>query len=546
MSFIDLSVKPTKIVVQTEDAWVELKNSGEDIWKESGIEFSMITLGEEVSLKLKSPELAVKRVKIRWNCTVPSGLLFLGDHWERGYGDLEWRGIVPERVMPWYFLSNDGTYTHGYGIKTGPNAMCFWQADPQGVTLWLDVRCGAMGVQLGERTLEAATIVTRIGKGGESDFEAAKDFCKVMCENPRLPGFPVYGGNNWYYAYGNSSHEEILDDTRLIVQLADGNENKPFMVIDDGWQVCHNDSFNGGPWNLGNYRFPDMAKLAEEMKEIGARPGIWMRPLLTVESVPKDFILNNSRFIPQHRSFQKGIFLDPSVPGVLELVASDIKRIVSWGYELIKHDFSTYDIFGRWGFEMNGDLTEAGWSFADKGKTTAEIVLGLYRTIREAAGNTLIIGCNTISHLSAGIFEIQRTGDDTSGVQWERTRKYGINTLAFRMCHHDTFYAADADCVGLTKKVPWELNKQWLELLAKSGTPLFVSAAKEAIGEEQEKALKEVFKIASKVLPIGEPLDWLNNSCPSTWKLDGEVVDYDWYGSEGSYLGPGSWADSRI
>jgi alpha-galactosidase len=532
MSFIDLRVKPAKIAVQTDDKWVELKNTEEGIWKESGIEFSMITYGEKVNLRLRSLVMAIKRVKIRWNCIVPSGLFFLGDHWERGYGDLEWRGIVPERVMPWYFLSNDGTSTHGYGVKTGPNAMCFWQVDPQGVTLWMDVRCGAMGVQLGDKILEVATIVTRKGKDGESALEASKEFCRIMCENPRLPSFPVYGGNNWYYAYGNSSHEQILEDTRLIVQLADGNENKPFMVIDDGWQVCHNGSFNGGPWNLGNYRFPDMAKLAEEMKAIGARPGIWMRPLLTVGSIPKDFIRNNS----QHRSSQKGMFLDPSVPGVLELVASDIKRIVSWGYELIKHDFSTYDIFGRWGFEMNGDLTDAGWSFADKSKTTAEIILGLYRTIREAAGNTLIIGCNTISHLSAGIFEIQRTGDDTSGVQWERTRKYGINTLAFRMCHHDTFYAADADCVGLTKKVPWELNKQWLELLAKSGTPLFVSAAKEAIGTEQEKALKEAFKIASKVLPVGEPLDWLNNSCPSTWKLDGEVVNFDWYGSEGAYL----------
>ena len=33
----------------------------------------------------------------------------LGDHWERGYGDLAWRGIEPERIMPWYMLVSDGS-----------------------------------------------------------------------------------------------------------------------------------------------------------------------------------------------------------------------------------------------------------------------------------------------------------------------------------------------------------------------------------------------------------------------------------------------------
>jgi alpha-galactosidase len=53
---------------------------------------------------LASPLAAVRRVKLRWQRGMADGLRFLGDHWERGYGDLEWRGLVPERPMPWYFL----------------------------------------------------------------------------------------------------------------------------------------------------------------------------------------------------------------------------------------------------------------------------------------------------------------------------------------------------------------------------------------------------------------------------------------------------------
>ena len=61
-----------------------------------------------------------------------------------------------------------------------------------------------------------------------------------MCDDPLLPEKPVYGGNNWYYAYGKSSRSEILGDCRYIASLCAGNENPPHMIIDDGWQcnVC--------------------------------------------------------------------------------------------------------------------------------------------------------------------------------------------------------------------------------------------------------------------------------------------------------------------
>jgi alpha-galactosidase len=75
------------------------------------------------------------------------------------------------------------------------------------------------------------------------------------------------------------------------------------------------------------------------------------------------------------------------------------------------------------GFDMQQSITSPGWNFNKRSKTTAEIILDLYRSMREAAGdNIYIIGCNTMSHLSAGIFELCRIGDDTSGKEWDRTR----------------------------------------------------------------------------------------------------------------------------
>jgi alpha-galactosidase len=182
---------------------------------------------------------------------------------------------------------------------------------------------------------------------------------------------------------------------------------------------------------------------------------------------------------------------------------------------------------------MGAQLTNPGWHFADQTRTTAEIVVALFQAIRRGAGQALVIGCNTFSHLAVGIFELQRTGDDTSGLEWERTRKMGVNTLAFRMPQHNAFYACDADCVGLTTQVPWHLNRQWLELLSTSGTPLFVSPAPEALGDEQVSALRRAFALAAQAQPAGEPRDWLHLTTPCEWKLMDSPTTFDWFSPTG-------------
>jgi alpha-galactosidase len=119
-------------------------------------------------------------------------------------------------------------------------------------------------------------------------------------------------------------------------------------------------------------------------------------------------------------------------------------------------------------------------------------------------------------------------GDDTSGKEWARTRKMGVNTLGFRMIQHNNFYAADGDCVGLTKDVPWEKNRQWMELIAGSGSPLFISAQPDILGAEQRAAIRSSFTLVARKLPPGEPLDWLTNPQPARWRLNGRIREFTW------------------
>ncbi len=442
-----------------------LSRNGEH-WTGRSVEVTTAPANDELAIRVSAPKDALTHLHLRWTTPVASSLLCLGDAWERSYGDLAWRSLVPERPMPWYFASWDGVGHTARLLRQDRSAGSFASGNSirEGISsLWLDVSNGGSGVMLGERTLAAATVVARQGQPSEESIEAVHQFCRRMCAKPRPSPGSVYGSNDWYYAYGNSSQEAILRDADLMASLRPANGRKPFTVIDEGW--------------ANRERFPDMKQLASEIQQRGVRPGIWERPLRAPQGTDIRLLMAAERF-GERSSRAAELAYDPTVPDALHLVTERVRAIRSWGYELLKHDFTSYDLLGQWGFEMGPRPTLPGWSFHDRTKTNAEIILDLYQAIRAAAGEEmLILSCNVVGHLGAGIFDIQRTGDDTSGKIWERTRRMGVNTLAFRIPQHGSFFVVDADCVAITQAIPWQLTQQWLNLGGRgSATALFVSS----------------------------------------------------------------------
>ncbi len=520
---------PDYVTIGTEtDTYVSDTKSAIVEFGSTKVEYILSENQEDVLL---TSDDAVKFVKLRWEYKLPKKARYLADAWERGYGELEWKGFSGSRFFPWYFLSNLEGNVKGIGVKVRPASMCYWHVDPKGITLYMDVRCGGAGVLLQGRTIKMAEIVT-LESDAVNTFTFAQEFCRKMCEDPIFPDYPVYGSNNWYYAYGESSAEQIIKDTDYVLAMTKGAENPPYMVIDDCWQEHHRlNDYNGGPWTKGNEKFPDMKALAERLVEKGVRPGIWMR-----------LLLNEDENIPDEWRISHNGCLDPSHPDALEYIRQDVKRICDWGYTLIKHDFSTFDLFGKWGFEMNPLITVDGWHFFDRSKTSAEIVISLYEAIYEASrGNdAIIIGCNTMGHLGAGLMQVNRTGDDVSGFFWERTRKMGVNTLAFRLPQHDTFYHVDADCVGITGAIPWKLNRQWADAVAQSGSPLFVSAKPGVLTKEEDEELRQIMLMASEQKNHKVPLDWDDTDCPEVWGEGDDVISYDWYEEAGATLAGGA------
>ncbi|MBQ9880977.1 MAG: hypothetical protein IJM45_11160 [Clostridia bacterium] len=481
-------------------------------------EFWTSTDGETLSAFLRAGKDRPMFVKLKWAFGCDGDMLVLGDAWERSYGDLRFRRPGGDGdAMPWYFTVRSGEKNFCFGVKTGCSSFVSFRLGEDGIAALIDVRNGSRGVRLDGREVCLATFVYKEYDSPDS-FACLRDFCRRLCDKPMLPDIPVIGGNNWYYAYGNSSFDEIVSDAKLQAELAAGTGLTPFEVVDDGWEIGSTE----GPW-LPNERFGDMARLASEIEKAGAIPGIWYRPLAN----------EREDITPDMRIAREGERrLDPTHPAVKELIKEDIKRMRAWGYRLLKHDFSTYDIFGSWGKDMgdtvigDGDLT-----FYNDGRTNAEIVLDLYRLIREACGDMLIIGCNTVSHLCAGLVEINRTGDDTSGREFSRTVKMGVNTLAFRLAQNGAFYLADADCVGIMggqdENIPWRLNKRWLDLLSVSGTALFVSCNRASATDEIRRDLHEAYKRYSRPHTL-VPLDIYETPTPRRWSVDGTETVFDW------------------
>jgi alpha-galactosidase len=477
----------------------------------------------------------VSRVVLRWRRPIAEDVVVLGDAWERSYGDLQWRGLQPERMLPWTALWHHGASgtTTGVGVEVRGGAFAGWTVDPEGFSLWLDLRCGGVAVRPGERVIDAAVVRGVSGTG--SPFKVQQDLYSVLCTDPLRLG-PLVGANNWYYAYGRDfDRNAVLRDARTASDLIGSHPVRPFDVVDDGWSVdgtADGRPGSGGPWDTARAAsFPaGMEEAAAAIAGLGVRPGIWFRPLLSrVRPGVGELTRPRSDIFGAH-------VLDVSSPATLQTVADDIARFVGWGYELIKHDFSTFDLVGQWGVRMGAFPGRDGWSLNDPTVTTAEALVRFYWTIHEAAGDAVILGCNVVGHLAAGLIHGQRIGDDTSGHIWSRTRRTGVNALAFRLAQHRRLFAVDADCVPSTPQTPWTHNCQWLDLVSRSGTALFVSVdpatRNDTVDADLSNALRRALDGGD---PAGvEPLDWLHTTSPTRWRTGQGEVTYRWSQDWGS------------
>ena len=467
----------------------------------------------------------VKYLKLRWRGDFSFVDKVYGDQWERAGTNavLEWRSVNGSRVLPWFCYLIGDNKTACYGVKTGANCFAFWQVDTHGITLFLNLTNGWNGVQL-EKPLLACEVVQTEGEIGQDCYDVATQFSKKLCDSPILPKEPIFGVNNWYWAYGNISKEVVLQETDYLLRMTGKTKHRPYMIIDDGWQknrTYGDNAYIGGEWTP-NERFGDMRALVDKIHEKGAKVGLWFRPLLTREDVPQDAVLCEE---------SGGKILDPSHPYTIEKVMEDVQRIKSWGVDLIKHDFTTIDITGIQPLtseQNSAHFIDGKRNFYDKTRTLATIIKDLYYAIQTSAGEIDVIGCNTIGHLTAGIHSVYRVGNDTSGQNFEWTKRHGVNSI-MRLPQNNAFYNVDPDCAAFTDMVNAEINLDYLELCAITGMTTLASVTPHILNEHELNRIRKIFQLADKNQGDYVIKNYDKNSIPDTYiNTSGKIKKYDW------------------
>ena len=199
------------------------------------------------------------------------------------------------------------------------------------------------------------------------------------------------GWCSWYYYGRNISHDTIMENVRVLKR-----ENIPvkYIQIDSGWQQCF------GDWTE-NENFPyGMKTLADQIKEQGFVPGIWVAPFnfepqsKTFHEHPEFFVRDEKGEILPNR------LIDYSKKEAREWLYNLARKLsVEWGYRYIKIDLITYRLakkgYSKHGFSPIKNFREA------------------IKIIRSAVTpDTVLLTCTSPIGASAGIAESVRTSDD--------------------------------------------------------------------------------------------------------------------------------------
>ena len=185
----------------------------------------------------------------------------------------------------WHDLQSGATT--GVGVQVRGGAFAGWTLDPHGISLWLDLRCGGAAVRPGDRIIDAAVI--REVTGSESPFAVYRGLCATLCPDP-LPTGPLVGDDNWYYAYGRGfGSSAVLRDApgqqpdlhRVRFHPCGRSPSSTNGGASMAWPTA--DPARAAPGTPAKTKVsrPRHADTAAAIAELGVRPGIWFRPLLS-------------------------------------------------------------------------------------------------------------------------------------------------------------------------------------------------------------------------------------------------------------------------
>ncbi|MFH0758443.1 MAG: glycoside hydrolase family 36 protein [Bacteroidota bacterium] len=267
----------------------------------------------------------------------------------------------------------------------------------------------------------------------------------------------INGWCSWFYTYEHITEDEVICNAEFAA-----HHLKPYgfeyIQIDEGFQRCH------GDWE-GNERFPHGMKwLAEKIKSLHLKPGLWIAPFVVSEKAgifqnhPDWFLKNPDNSLKRvgpwpdedtawaKNENPKRYGLDITHPGAAEWLYNLMDTVANkWGYEMIKIDFVAWSIL-------------SANQFYDQSVTPGQAYRRGLEIIRNAVGEKChILDCGP-GQVSVGLIDSMRIElDQNYGYSKDAWKQYFLHSsssapaVAKRYYFHKKTWINDADhiCISL-------------------------------------------------------------------------------------------------
>lgn len=368
----------------------------------------------------------------------------------------------------------------------------------------------------------------------------------------RIPRKSITNWSSWYYYYTHPEPEYMYANMDFIANNPELKERIDVFQLDDGWFQTDPDQLDEtfGDYESG-YRYPDgMKKFADDIKQRGLTPGLWVAPFK---------IGRQSKLYANHPDymFQK----EGKATNILDVTNPDSKQYIKdlfskltkkWGYEYLKIDFIGATL-------IPNDNTK--YKKADASITTVQAYREAIQLIRNTVGEeTYILGCGAPITNSVGLFDGMRIGHDISSwyfVNWKDSVKRDFGFLSVKLGANQTiwrnwmqrkFWQNDPDCMVVrdygspfekqrhaqlfpwTKDIPkglsYEEAKLWSDITWFTGGVNALSTDLERL----KKQSPDRYELLLKSMPVNEiPTRWID------WYVEPELTVMESQ-EEGKYM----------
>lgn len=315
-----------------------------------------------------------------------------------------------------------------------------------GAEAYLQYRVNADGDRIGFNVYSEMNSV-KIAPGetrvGQSMVVAQGSYYKIMEEvlyslaethGKREQQKKLLGWCSWYDKAGDITYESISNTLDAIENL-NGEIEFDFIQIDEGYQIAR------GNWEA-NEKFPDgLAGLAERIAALGARPGIWMAPVLVYPDAP--FYTEHPEAVFKTEDGRLTDCLDVTHPTAKAFIAQMLRDKAEDGFTYFKFDFNFVQANGRTTY--------------DPTKTRLQAKRDTFALYREVLGEDAFIMLNAccLDRATFGYADASRMGTDSSTVSWNEdacTIPRAIYEICGRTVANGIVFTVDPDVTYLTTR----------------------------------------------------------------------------------------------